>query len=295
MHAVRVALVATVAVAFCVLGCGGTPQRAEPSARTTSSPSAPVATREDLAHVHGLGINPADDALYIATHEGLFKSAADSTDAVRVGDLRHDTMGFAVAGPDHFLGSGHPADGTDDPPLLGLIQSDDAGRSWSPIAREGLADLHVLRVGKSAFYAADAVSGELYAGVVGDQELLTVARPPGTLVDLAINPDDSRQLTASTDRGLYTTEDAARTWRPLTSDRSGLLTYHGRQLLLVKSDGTVEAGASGGRVWQRVGRLPGPPTALISAAGSVLAGVEGRILKSGDGGGTWTKRVATAD
>jgi hypothetical protein len=32
-------------------------------------------------HVHGLGINPADDSLFIATHTGLFRVAADSAKA----------------------------------------------------------------------------------------------------------------------------------------------------------------------------------------------------------------------
>src|SRR5687768_6438573 len=56
-------------------------------------------------HVHGLGINPSDGSLFIATHTGLFRVAADSRKAVRVGDRFQDTMGFSVAGPDRFLGS----------------------------------------------------------------------------------------------------------------------------------------------------------------------------------------------
>ena len=51
-------------------------------------------------HVHGLGVNPADGALYIATHTGLFRMPRGSDDSERVGDRLQDTMGFAVAGPD---------------------------------------------------------------------------------------------------------------------------------------------------------------------------------------------------
>jgi hypothetical protein len=46
-------------------------------------------------------------------------------------------MGFAVIGPNRFLGSGHP-DGRDSlPPLLGLISSSDAGESWRPVSPGG--------------------------------------------------------------------------------------------------------------------------------------------------------------
>ena len=32
-------------------------------------------------HVHGLGVNPADEALYMATHTGLFRMERGSTEA----------------------------------------------------------------------------------------------------------------------------------------------------------------------------------------------------------------------
>ena len=38
-------------------------------------------------------------------------------------------MGFTVVGPDTFLGSGHPDIRATDPPLLGLIESNDAAQT----------------------------------------------------------------------------------------------------------------------------------------------------------------------
>ncbi len=74
-------------------------------------------------HVHGLGINPADGSLFIATHTGLFRVGKDSQKAVRVAARYQDTMGFSIVGPNRFLGSGHP-DAREQklPPLLGLIE-----------------------------------------------------------------------------------------------------------------------------------------------------------------------------
>ncbi len=71
-------------------------------------------------HVHALGVDPGDGSLFIATHTGLFRLPLDQESPERVSDLHQDTMGFTVAGPGHFLGSGHPDLRDDLPPLLGL-------------------------------------------------------------------------------------------------------------------------------------------------------------------------------
>ncbi|MDQ3275042.1 MAG: exo-alpha-sialidase, partial [Actinomycetota bacterium] len=63
-----------------------------------------------VVHVHGLGINPKDGALFVATHTGVFR-IPESGQAVRIADRWQDTMGFTVVGPDHFLASGHPGKG----------------------------------------------------------------------------------------------------------------------------------------------------------------------------------------
>ncbi|HEV2074924.1 MAG TPA: hypothetical protein VGR10_01655, partial [Thermoleophilaceae bacterium] len=52
----------------------------------------------DIAHVHGLGVDPADGSLFIATHSGLFRSEPGEETAERVGDSLQDTMGFTVVG-----------------------------------------------------------------------------------------------------------------------------------------------------------------------------------------------------
>jgi hypothetical protein len=123
------------AVTLAVTACGG----GDPGADRAVTDPPPE-------HVHGLGINPADGALFIATHTGLFRMEAGSDSAERVGELLQDTMGFAVVGPDRFLGSGHPDLRSDLPPLLGLIRSGDGGLTWDSVSLLGEADFHALRV-----------------------------------------------------------------------------------------------------------------------------------------------------
>jgi hypothetical protein len=142
-------------------GCGSDP----PAARSAS-----VADDPGLIHVHGLGNNPADGTLYAATHTGLF-TVRDGA-GHRVANHYQDTMGFTVVGPDHFLGSGHP-DFRDTQlyqpgrrPLLGLIESRDAGRSWQPLSLLGEADFHALQVAhrERAALAQQGRRSELAAG-----------------------------------------------------------------------------------------------------------------------------------
>jgi hypothetical protein len=109
-------------------GCGEQDEAAPPPVE---------AADPGVVHVHGLGRNPADGALMIATHTGLFRVGPKEQTAERVAGLYQDTMGFTVVGPDHFLGSGHPASVREDPPYLGLIESRDAGRTWRPISLRG--------------------------------------------------------------------------------------------------------------------------------------------------------------
>jgi hypothetical protein len=63
----------------------------------------------ELEHVHGLGINPEDGALFIATHTGLFASPEGAASAERVDEQFQDTMGFTVVGRDHFPRLGPPS------------------------------------------------------------------------------------------------------------------------------------------------------------------------------------------
>ena len=152
-------------------------------------------------HVHGLGINPADGSLLIATHTGTYRVEPDEDKAELIGANRQDTMGFTVAGPDRFLGSGHP-----DPnaaregglsPLLGLIESRDAGRSWQSISLSGQADFHVLRFAGRRVYGYDATNDRLLLSTNLGRTWRRVSRP-APLIDLVVDPRDSAHAVAST-------------------------------------------------------------------------------------------------
>lgn len=168
-----------------------------------------------LVHVHGLGVNPRDRALYVATHTGLFRVGQGESEPARVGNGTQDTMGFTVVGPDRFLASGHPGElerAAINP--LGLIRSTDGGESWTPLSLEGEADFHILRSAGGRVYGVDSSSGRLL--VSGDGGASWEERPtPGPLIDLLPDPADSERLVASSETGLHISNDGGRRWRPL--------------------------------------------------------------------------------
>lgn len=112
-----------------------------------------------IGHVHGLAVNPADGQLYVAAHNGVFQLPAGD-EAVRVGDGAQDTMGFTVVGPDHFMASGHPAPLQGGPDHLGLIESTDAGVSWSTLSLAGEADFHALSHVHDTTYGYNSLTGQ---------------------------------------------------------------------------------------------------------------------------------------
>lgn len=107
-----------------------------------------------ITHIHGLGIDPADGSLYAATHSGLDRIRGDGADIVA--NRYQDTMGFTVVGRRHFMASGHPDLREDLPPLLGLLESRDAGRTWKKRSLLGEADFHTLRHAHGQIWATTA-------------------------------------------------------------------------------------------------------------------------------------------
>jgi len=244
-----------------------------------------------LSHVHGLGLNPADGSLVVATHFGSFR-IIDGAAAERIGASEQDTMGFTVLGPDHFLGSGHPdRAGIENgaPSRLGVIESRDAGATWEELALGGEADLHAIAVADRVIYGWDASSGQVLAS---DDGRHWSARSSLELTSLVADPADPAVLLAATPAGIERSDDGGRTWA-LTD---------GPNLIVLSWDavGGLWGADPGGGLhrrdvagWTRTGVLLGAPQALLATPDRVYAATvndEGQtdIAFSPDGGATWT-------
>jgi hypothetical protein len=284
-----VAMIAS-ALPFGVAACGG---GGDGSTAPGGSRSEPSTGTSGLAHVHGVGVNPADGSLIIATHFGLYRATPGSLKATPYGTSRQDVMGFTVLGPNRFLGSGHPAAEQNLPNPIGLIESRDGGGSWRGISLAGEADFHVLRARGSRVYGFNSMTGALM--VSRDRgRTWQETRPPGGLLDLAIDPADPDRIVASTLEALFSSSNAGRTWRPLTPGAVGFLAWASAQRLYwIDAQGAVHVTRDGGRHWKATGGSIGGQPAAFASGGRDLYAVlgDGTAKRSTDGGKSWTVRA----
>jgi hypothetical protein len=256
--------------------------------------SGPVIEDPGPIHVHGLGVNPADGALFVATHTGLFRAPRGELRATRVANRYQDTMGFTVTGPDQFLGSGHP-DGRDElPPFLGLIRSTDAGRTWEPVSLLGERDFHVLEsAGERIYgYGSDFESKQANLLVSDDGGRSWEERtPPEPLLSLAIHPHDPGRIVAAGEGGTYSSSDGGAGWRPLSDDAGFLSWPEADALFLLRLDGAVARSRDAGRSWEMVGSIGGRPAAFDNAGSELLVALhDGTVQHSTNGGRSWALR-----
>jgi len=271
-------------LALFAAGCGNEEQGSSPGSKLDDP--GPV-------HVHGLGVNPKDGALFIATHTGLFRAAKGEQESKRVADRYQDTMGFTVAGPDRFLGSGHPDFNKDPdlPPLLGLIKSEDAGQSWDPVSMLGEADFHVLESVGARVYGFDSSGERLMVSVDGGKRWVERS-PPEPLISLAMDPRDPKRVVVAGETRLYLSSTEGRRWQRLADD-SGLLAWPApNRLHLVRGDGGVSVSRDPGKGWQQIGEIGGRPAAFEAEGTNDLYAAlhDGTVKRSIDGGKSWEVR-----
>jgi hypothetical protein len=287
---------AILSTVIAVAGCGENAE--DTGGGPTSEDPGPI-------HVHGLGINPADGALFIATHTGLFRAPEGVPEAERVADRYQDTMGFTVIGPDQFLGSGHPDGREDLPPFLGLIRSDDAGETWDPVSLLGKADFHVLEASGDVVYGygSDFKTREQRLLVSADGGRSWEERPlperssdpllEESLRSITIDSDNPSAVIASGQEALWESTDQGRRWRFLSADPGLLAWPEADEIFRVADGGEVSISGDRGRTWQAVGSIGGAPAAFEASGESLYAALhDGTVKQSDDGGVTWGVRSA---
>ena len=290
------------AIALGALFVGGgttylTRDTAGPVAVPTESVTAlpPLEVETGVVHVHGLGVDPADGVLYAATHSGLFRLPTSGA-AVRVANRAQDTMGFSVVGPRTFIGSGHP-DSREDavrPPLLGLVESTDAGQSWSRLSLHGKADFHALHAGHGQVYGYDSTSQTFM--VTADRKVWD-RRAQLPMRDFAVGPARAETVLATTGGGLQRSTDGGRTFRALAGP-AGLTVLAwpaAGSLYAAAGDGTIHHSADGGETWTQRGTTGGQPEAITADARNgvetlYVAVADRGILASTDGAKTFSTR-----
>lgn len=262
-----------------------------------SSPATTTDTADGdlgLSHVHGLGVNPSDGYLYVASHYGVFRLSDGTLD--RAGPLIQDTMGFTVAGADQFLGSGHPdmrndtilSDG--DRPLLGLIESTDRASTWQGLSLQGEVDFHTLAFAHGRVYGYDSTGGHL---LVSNDRRTWDTRSPVPISSVAVSPTDADALIATGETAVLVSADGGRTWVPIPeAPRLVVVSWDPTVGLWgVAADGGVYRSNDAGLAWERRGAIEGQPAALLAHPSALFAATDTGLFRSDDQGATWVNLV----
>lgn len=256
----------------------------------------PVTAFAGQTHIHGLAVDGADpDYLFIATHHGLYRAGPDGT--ATLVSVVQDLMGFSPSPlePRTLFASGHPAGGGN----LGLIVSEDAGRTWvqrSP-GLQGPADFHMLAVSRADANVMYGVFGALQRSADAGLTWTFAGQVPPRTVDIAASAVDPDRLYAAGVDGLFLSEDAGATWSPLyqgspvsmveLGPRGELFAFAlGRGLLVAEDENApLETVVTdlGALYLTHLAPDPNTPTRLFAADQA------NEVLISEDGGRSWRR------
>lgn len=274
----HLAIAAAAAATLLVSGC---------ASEQPNEPKAPSAGDEHLiGHVHGLGVDPADGALYAAGHYGVFRIGENGV-PTRIADRWQDTMAFTVTGPSTFLGSGHPDLREDLPPHLGLIESDDAAQTWEPLSLQGEADFHALEVVDDRVFGYDSASGRILTTT--DRTTWDTVTS-GQFIDLAPVPGKSVRILATTGKGqlVEITLDGQTSPVPGAPTLVWIDATEAGDLVGTGLNGEVYATDEPTGEWEQRGPVTGQPTALDATDTVWHIATDTGIYASEDQGTTWT-------
>lgn len=243
-----------------------------------------------MEHIHGIGVDPGNGAIYAGTHYGLFR-VVDGT-ATRVGDRVQDFMGFTVAGPDHFLASGHPGEGQGGHSSVGLIESTDGGMTWQELSLAGEADFHALEYRHGRVYGLNSMTGQL---LVSEDKESWQELSAESIADFAVSPDDADVLIATSQQGLVLSNDGGSTFAAVSE--APLMVFVGwaedGTLAGVTPEGVVYTADAPDGDWTERGNVGGQPEALtVHSADAIYAATNGTVLVSTDGGTTFSPTIS---
>lgn len=262
-----------------------------------------LATLARQTHFHGIAVDISDTSrIYLATHHGLYVVDQDGK-VTPLSQPRDDFMGFTAHSSDPLVlyASGHPVSGGN----LGFIVSRDGGRSWTRLASGvgGPVDFHQMDVSKADAMVIYGVYGDVQRSADGGKTWSKIGPAPEGLIDLAASSKDASTLFAATQRGLFKSTDAGKSWqiahivaRPATmvyATRTGDVYAYmvGSGLLRAKNESPN---------WEVVSPGPGADVFLHFAAdpkdGKRLYAVTYNpqtraqsVVTSGDGGVSWAE------
>ncbi|MBL8931312.1 MAG: exo-alpha-sialidase [Kineosporiaceae bacterium] len=257
-----------------------------PSGAGSGAPAPVVTSTAKVGHVHNLALD--GERLLIGTHEGLWEQRPGAAPSL-LSKPPFDVMGLAVAGT-RLLASGHPDEGQDAPADLGLIASDDGGRSWQTVSLGGAVDFHRLVAVGPVVLGVSAHDGKLLRSRDAGATWQELGRPP--VFDLAVDPADATRVVITTKDGPQLSTDGGTRFAPIPgAPLLAFLTWTPSGLVALAPDGAVHSSTDAGRTWTRRGSVGGEPGALAADGARLVALVGHTVVESRDGGASFAPRL----
>lgn len=245
----------------------------------------PIAmSAESISHIHQIDL--LEEQVLIGTHEGLMKLGSGGS-FTRVGKIQFDVMGMAVLGGTIYA-SGHPLAGDSRPPLIGLLNSKDGGKTWKQVSLRGAVDFHLLEVSPHAIVGGDSASGDLFYST--DNGLNWVNRGKNIFEDIALSPTSSKVAFGISGEKLMKSTNSLKTWKSeKVSGKFSNIVWAGESIYL-SSGSELLSSRDAGKTWKRLYRFSGTVGALIANSKLVAATVGNDIYQSRDGGSSFELR-----
>jgi len=257
-----------------------------PDASSTLALTGAVEADASAEHVHNLALVGSD--IYLGTHEGLFKQSPGAT-MLRVSADPFDVMGLTRSGNAWFA-SGHPGAGMEGPSDLGLITSNDGGRTWQRVSLASEVDFHRLAASGDTLMGTAAGTGAFMRSTDAGRTWTTLETPAP--FDLAVSPKDPLLVIATTPDGPIASRDGGETFTPIASaPLIALLAWDGSGLYGVDPSGQVLVSSDDGATWQARGTVGAAPVAVTALDGTLALLAGGTVWHSRDGGKTFTPRI----
>lgn len=249
-------------------GCADSPGAS--SAGSSVGPELSVAD----THVHAIERDGPNGNVLLATHDGLWSS--EGKELIQVGP-QIDLMGFSVLAASIYRASGHPGPGLGLDEPAGLIQTSDAGQTWSGLSRGGESDFHLLEANDEVTVAFDGVLRSTTDGTSWQDQ-----SPPDGLVDLALQPA-GRDLLATAAEGLLVSTDLGVHWDlvPAAPPLVLLDWVDTTTAVGISNEGAVYVSTDAGFTWQEHDQLDSAIQAM-SADRTPEGGIELLVAEEAD-------------
>lgn len=198
-------------------------EQAKSNVSVTNNPFFQEKKEGKIEHLHGIGYAGNQNAIYFATHEGLF--IYQNNKWYETISNKHDYMGFSAT-DDGFYSSGHPEEGSSLGNPLGLVKSFDNGQTLMNLGFYKESDFHYMTVGYKShtIYVVNQEENKtLGQGVFYSKDDGKTWSPsqlnglPQTAAGtIAAHPTDENMVGISTSEGIFVSRDNGNTFERFT-------------------------------------------------------------------------------